>query len=93
MSNIIYGAKGQSKVLNHQIRTYKYSLKASKVSSVIGSIRRRGLTHVLRVAMRQRHSPSLVLLFLCLKLPNILSHMYCSNTANNMHFVVLVSER
>lgn len=39
-----------------------------------------GSTHVFRVAMRQRHSPSLVLLFLCLKLPNILSHKYCNNT-------------
>lgn len=71
------------------IRHVKYHLsgkrteKSSELSNQdlkIASIRLRGLTHVLRVAMRQRHSPSLVLLFLCLKLPNILSHTYCNNT-------------
>lgn len=47
---------------------------------MVASIRVRGRAHVFRVAMRQRHSPSLVLLFLCLKLPDILSHTYCNNT-------------
>lgn len=33
-------------------------------------------TYTFKVEMRQRHSPSLVLLFLCLKPPIIRSHMY-----------------
>lgn len=52
----------------------------------------RGLTHVFRVAMRQRHSPSLVLLFLCLKLPDILSHTYCNNTQQT-GFMVLLNQK
>lgn len=42
-------------------------------------------THVFSVAMRQRHTPSLVRLFLCLKPPSIRSHTYCKNTQHHVH--------
>lgn len=49
------------------------------------------LTHVFSVAMRQRHTPSLVLLFLCLKPPSILSHTYCrTHTNQHVRFIVVV---
>lgn len=46
---------------------------------------RRRETHVFSVAMRQRHTPSLVRLFLCLKPPSIRSHTYCKNTQHHVH--------
>ena len=39
-----------------------------------------GGAYMLRVEMRQRQTPSLVLLFLCLKPPSIRSHTYCNDS-------------
>lgn len=68
----------------------KYPSSGTKGQSKVlhHHIRTWGWTHVFRVAMRQRHSPSLVLLFLCLKLPNILSHKYCNNNTQRHNVCV-----
>ena len=42
-------------------------------------------TYVLSVVMRQRHTPSLVLVFLCLNPPSIRSHKYCTATCKRTH--------
>lgn len=42
------------------------------------------VTYTFSVAMRQRQTPSLVLLFLCLNPPSILSHTYCKNNVTEL---------